>query len=66
MNVVFSQELTVRGKKRNVHLGSYNHDIDGWRAKINLPGKKTVVGVVKENVNGVKRFYPTGKNAGYL
>lgn len=69
MNISFSQELTVRGRKRNVHFGSFDADLNGWRAKINLScnqGKKTVVGVVKENVNGVKTFYPTGKNAVYL
>ena len=65
MNVQFSQELTVRGQKRKVHFGTYNADIDGWRAKVNY-GKTTVTGIVKENVNGVKRFYATGKNAGYL
>ena len=65
MKVVHTLEMNVRGRKRNVHLGEYDADINAWRAKVN-DGKVTITGLVRENVNGVKAFYARGKNASQL
>lgn len=62
MNVVSKTEMSVRGTLRTVHLGQYNDDLNGYPARTYV-NSRSVAGVVRENIVGAKRFYPTGKNA---
>jgi hypothetical protein len=62
MNINSKTEMTVRGVNRTVHLGRFNQELNGWPARTYV-NSKSVAGIVKENTLGVRRFYPTGKNA---
>lgn len=62
MNVISKTEMNVKGVKRTVHLGEYNDNLDGFPARTYV-NSKSVAGVVRQNIVGVRRFYPKGKNA---
>jgi GNAT superfamily N-acetyltransferase len=62
MSFVSKTEMSVKGVQRTVHLGQYNDDLNGFPARTYV-NSKSVAGVVRENIVGAKRFYPTGKNA---
>lgn len=56
--------MSVRGVKRNVSVEK-QLSANSFRGKLRVDGK-TVRGVVKTNMSGVKTFTPTGSNAGLI